>query len=161
MTETAPAVEALSWAVRDSFVHYVTMLSHGTAETSGGAQRDGAGRFVFPVDRLDQDGDDWRIAFRGAVRFQAHHGFLDVQLHDPHLVVGPSGGVLLARTAADSRDLVPLVVTPGVPPVYDEGVLHWSGLPSQLTGSAVGLFGETYEAGTPFAPIEISVRLPS
>jgi hypothetical protein len=152
---------ALTWGVRGSFLHYVSAVAHGTVETAGGATVDEHGVFAFPVVSVEQDGTDWRLAFSGSVRFTAHHGFLDLLLLDPKVVIGPGGGVVGTRTDAGSDRTTPVVTLPGIPPVLDGDVLEWEGLPTLLVPSAVPLFGDVYPAGTPMDPLGMRAALSS
>lgn len=152
---------ALTWGVRDSFLHYVTAVAHGSVVTGGGATVDEGGVFAFPAVSVDQDGTDWRLAFTGSVRFTAHHGFLDLLLLDPKVVIGPGGGVVVVRTSTESDRVSPVVMLPGVPPVLDGDVLEWRALPTSLVASAVPLFGDVYPEGTPMDPLGMRVALSS
>lgn len=78
-----PVVEgAMEWGVKDSFVSYLaTPLASGTVTLSNGAVE---GYFFPMADGQNVDAATaTTLKFEGTVRFQAHHGALDITLNDP------------------------------------------------------------------------------
>lgn len=155
------ADNALTWAVRGSFLRYVTVIACGSFDVAGGVTVDGDGVFAFPVQRVASEGEDWRLSFAGSVHFLAHHGLLDVLIRDPEIVIGPDGGVLATHTGVDPDELLAVVALGAAAPTRSGAELTWTAIPSTLAVSAVDLFGTVYPAGTEMAPIGIRVTLDS
>ena len=153
---TATQVDScLRWAVRESLLRYVTVIAGGTCTVDGEAVEGEDGVFTFPLRGAVQEGDDWRLSFSGSVRFEAHHGLMDVLIRDPEVVVGPERGVLATHTSGD--ELLALVALDEAAPSDDGEALVWEAVPTQLASAAVALFGTVYPAGTGMAPIAIRV----
>ena len=150
------ADSCLRWAVRESLLRYVTVIAGGTCTVAGDAVEGEDGVFTFPLRSAVQEGDDWRLSFSGSVRFEAHHGLMDVLIKDPEVVVGPERGVLATHTTGD--ELLALVALDEAAPSDDGDALVWEAVPTQLASAAVELFGTVYPAGTGMAPIAIRVR---
>ena len=155
------ADNALTWAIRGSFLRYVTVIAGGSFDVTGGVTVDGEGVFTFPLQRVVAEGEDWRLSFAGSVHFLAHHGLLDVLIKDPEIVVGPDGGVLATHTDADPDELLGVVALGATTAARSGAVLTWAPIPSTLAASAVDLFGTVYPAGAEMAPIGIHVTLDS
>ncbi|QUY63764.1 HtaA domain-containing protein [Gulosibacter molinativorax] len=51
-------------------------------------------QFQFGLEQYDQQPDELRLAFRGAVQFKAHFGMLDVTLRNPRLLLRESSAEL-------------------------------------------------------------------
>jgi len=162
MTELHDAVNRglLTWAVRDSLLRYVTVIARGSYTVEGGAAVTTDGAITFPLRRAAQKEGQWRLSFAGSVRFEAHHGFLDVLIADPELVAGPEGGVLSARTNVDgTTTLIAAIGTEE--PEHNEVDLTWTMNDVHLLESGVELFGGVYPAGTDMAPLKVRVSLDS
>ena len=99
MQTAIQAESCLRWAVRESLLRYVTVIAGGTCTVDGDAVAGEDGVFTFPLRSAVQEGDDWRLSFSGSVRFEAHHGLMDVLIKDPEVVVGPG-----ARRPRDAHD---------------------------------------------------------
>ncbi len=149
---------SLSWAVRDTLLRYVTVIAGGSFEIEGGVVTDAENRFRFPLDSASVEDDEWVLSFSGSVRFIAHHGFLDVRIVNPQVLLGPNGGVLATHTDDPGLPLMPLVELEPTTPVLERGRLLWEAVPSQLLPSGVELFGTVYEAGAEMASLRISVE---
>lgn len=150
---------SLHWAVRESFLRYVTVVARGTIESEG-VVTDGAGGFIFPLRSASQEDDGWHLSFGGWVRMTAHGGFLDVLIAAPEIIVGPSGGILVTHTHDTDTPLLPLVkIDPSEPTVTDD-LYSWGPLQSQLLPAAEGHFGNVYEANAEMAPLSITMRHP-
>jgi hypothetical protein len=155
MQAVIQADSCLRWAVRESLLRYVTVIAGGTCTVDGDAVAGEDGVFIFPLRRAAREGDDWRLSFSGSVRFEAHHGLMDVLIQDPEVVVGPERGVLATHTTSD--ELLALVALDDAAPA-DDGQAHvWESVPTRLASAAVDLFGTAYPAGTGMAPISIRV----
>lgn len=146
---------SLNWAVRDSFLRYVTVIAAGSY-TVDGIELDEHGRFAFPLAQAARDGEQWHFWFRGSVNFQAHHGFLDVTISNPEVTISPEGGLLSTATADGLLHIAKLA---GAAPVVSDGDLHWDGISAELLPDAVGLFGDVYPAGTELSSVHLAATL--
>lgn len=146
---------SLSWAVRDSFLRYVTVIAAGSY-TVDGVELDEQGRFTFPLAQAARSGDEWHFWFRGTVNFQAHHGFLDVTIEHPEVTISPEGGLLSTATADGLLHIAKLAAAE---PVIVDGALCWDGVTAELLPDAVGLFGDVYPAGTELSSVHMAATL--
>ncbi|MFE4504134.1 HtaA domain-containing protein [Rhodococcus sp. NPDC056743] len=153
------ATGRLVWAIRESFVRYVTLIARGEYTVAGGVTEGEDGQFVFPLRRAVQEGDDWRLSFGGSVHFVAHHGLLDVLIVDPELVVGPAGGVLATHVRGDADELIAMVATDAAFPAVSRKGLVWQEVPTQLVTAGAALLGNVYPKGTDMASLGIRVQL--
>lgn len=153
------ATGRLEWAIRKSFVRYVTLIARGEYTIAGGATEGEDGQFAFPLRRAVQEGDDWRLSFVGSVHFVAHNGLLDVLIVDPELVVGPGGGVLATHVRGDADELIAMVVADAASPAVSRKDLVWQEVPTQLATAGAELLGNVYPKGTDMAPLGIRVQL--
>ncbi|KQR37448.1 HtaA domain-containing protein [Microbacterium sp. Leaf159] len=149
---------ALRWAVRESFLRYVTVIARGTVETDG-VDTDATGRFVFPLRARRLTDDGWHLSFSGSVRFTAHNGFLDVLIAAPEVIVSASGGVLATHVAEDPQSLLPLLEIAPIEPETRADGLHWDAVPTLLRDDAVTHFGSVYASGAEMAPLSITAAL--
>ncbi len=148
-------VPGLYWAVRESFVGYVSGNPDGQVFGDLGVETDGEGTFRFPLESARRIEGGWRIRFQGVVRFVAHGGMLDVTLASPVVVLDASGGSL--AVASEDRDLRILEVSPADPVDVEGGWLVFPPLATALTSHGATVFGDVYAAGTPFAPLQIAL----
>lgn len=155
--ETRPhgIVTGLYWAVRESFVGYIAGSPDGRVFGEGGVETDGEGTFRFPLASTTHTTDGWRIRFDGVVRFIAHGGMLDVMLGTPQLSLADTRGSLVVTHG--SSELRILDVTPAVPVQLAGGWRVFPPLTTTLTAEGSILFGDVYEAGEPFAPLQIAL----
>ncbi|WP_092803875.1 HtaA domain-containing protein [Rhodococcus globerulus] len=153
------ATGRLVWAIRESFVRYVTLIARGEYTIAGGVTEGEDGQFAFPLRRAVQEGDDWRLSFGGSVHFVAHHGLLDVLIVDPELVVGPGGGVLATHVRGDADELIAMVVTDAASPEFSWKELVWQDVPTKLATAGAELLGNVYPKGTDMASLAIRVQL--
>ena len=119
------------------------------------------GVFTFPLTSVQSEGDDRRLSFTGWLHFAAHHGLLDITIADPEVIIGPGGGVLVARTGDDYETIMPIVVVDPVLPTADGHDLVWKTGPTRLLADAVPLFGDVYPEGTDMASFVMSLALDS
>lgn len=146
---------SLAWAIRDSFLRYVTVIARGSFETDG-VELDARGRFVFPLRAAARDGDDWHFWFSGSVRLRAHGGLLDVRIVEPEIVLGLDGGIISTRA---ETGLLPIAVLDAVQGEEDGFNRTWQLIPARLLESGVPLFGDVYPAETEMAPLSIGAAL--
>lgn len=162
MTEPVAATDrgSLNWAIRDSFLRYVTLIARGSCTVSGAAGVED-GEFAFPLRRVRQVGAEWHFEFDGSVRLTAHQGFLDVTISDPWFVLGPEGGLLTVDTKVEGEPRLAVAVTDAAQPVANDGGFLWAAIPSRLLAAAAGLFGDAYPGGSELAPVTIRAALDS
>lgn len=146
---------SMRWAVKSSFQHYVQAIARGTSTVIDGAELTAGGVFEFPLTEVGQDAGTRLLSFGGTVRFEAHHGFLDVTLSGLRLALSPDRGELSIAGPASDRITI-ATFTPPVP-VDDQGRAQWSGLVPYLTEDGSEVFGNVYPAGTEFAPLEVGL----
>lgn len=142
----------MTWAVRQSFVQYVTH-AHGDIEVFAPATADAAG-FTWPASEvITADSGERSIVLGGGVLFTAHGGLLHVPLHG--LVLHESAGsyALAMRTAGSSERVVVEGSLRSVA-TQDGSEAHIVDDPA-LHADAVDLFGGNYAAGTVFSPFVV------
>ncbi|MBO1901320.1 HtaA domain-containing protein [Leucobacter weissii] len=152
-----PSRGSLRWAIRDSFLRYVTVIAAGRVQVDG-VERDGEGRFVFPLRAVGREGDDWHLSFGGSVRFTAHNGFLDVLVAAPEVLIGPGGGVLATHRREDEASLTPLVELDPGEPEFDGDSAVWPSIATRLLEAGAEQFGGAYQAGADLAPIAMRME---
>jgi hypothetical protein len=157
-----PEPAGLRWAIKPSFVDYVARTRDGRAYLSGGATANESNELLFELEDHASpeadDGADHAFTFRGDVRFQAHLGMLYVRIAEPRVILRDGEGeltVIDSESAAGGR--VRLVTFSVTGPEISDGVQRWDAEGVRLDVEGVPLFGETYEAGEPFAPLTITV----
>lgn len=146
---------SLNWAVRDSFLRYVTVIAGGSY-TAQGVELDAHKRFEFPLMQAANQGAEWHFWFDGSVNFQAHQGFLDVTIERPEITIGPEGGVLSTQT---EDGLLHIAELGAVSPEISGNTVSWKGVPSKLLPTGVPLFGDVYEAGAEFSAVSFTATL--
>ncbi|MFD7206585.1 HtaA domain-containing protein [Streptomyces sp. NPDC059893] len=157
----APHRGVLRWAVKTSFVHYVTTIAAGTCEVSDGAELDADGVFQFPLAEASEGADGWTLRFGGAAHFFAHRGFLDVELRGLALTLPAGGRGSALGVAAANGEHIALASVASAVPAPGNGVLRWSQLVPSLTEAGSELFGTVYPAGSDLAPLDVVVLLDS
>lgn len=144
---------ALRWAVKESFIDYITGLSDGAVQTFDGCEQVD-GQFVFPRAASGDGG----IHFAGGVHFTGFAGMLDVRLVDVMIegegadrrvtaLVGPAS-IAARATIAELPDARP--IEPGE---------EWTATP-RLTFEGVRIFGDVYQVGTELAPMTVFPEAP-
>lgn len=148
---------SLSWAVRDSFLRYVTVIAGGSY-TADGVELNERNQFVFPLVQAARRGDDWHFWFTGTVNFTAHQGFLDVTIQNPEVTIGPAGGLLSTNTP---EGLLHVAELSALAPNVSGDTVEWNGVLAALSASAVPLFGDVYPAGTELSALNFTATLVS
>jgi hypothetical protein len=148
----------LRWAVRPSFVRYVQVMAGGTCAALGGAQADAAGVFEFPLTEAAETSGNWALAFGGGARFQAHGGFLDVDLHGLRLRITADGAAF--DVTAGGVGYGTIATMHPVAPVTENGLVRWAGFVPLLTEGGTAVFGGVYPAGSEFGSLDVTVPLP-
>lgn len=145
---------SLRWAIKNSFVGYVTRMPDGRAYISDGAAVTELNEIVFP---LEKHGDG-SFEFGGTVTFTGHFGMLWVQIKQPRITVGENEAEL---TVADpeSKDggRLPLATLGLTGPVAGDGTEQWEAEDVRLTTEGVELFGDVYQPGEPLEPLTVVV----
>ncbi|MBO0852296.1 MAG: HtaA domain-containing protein [Nocardia sp.] len=148
----------LCWAIKHSFVHYISRMPDGRGQVSGGARPLGGGGILFEIDTEPPQAPedlDTLYAFRGDVRFAGHHGMLFVRIADPWIEVREGSAVVTVADPYDRDDepRLPLVRVELPEPVRDGGLDIWTIQQVRLTPQGCGLFNDVYQPGEPFEPI--------
>lgn len=142
----SPPVASLVWGVKTSFVAYVRAVGGGVVADEGAYETDAG--FVFPAAPSRAADLEWR--FTGRLTCHAHDGLLDVAVADPWVRLVDAGlelSVLDQRAGGAARTTVASGPSDG--PLGTP-------IPVALAPRAEHLFGSTYPAGTPLAPLVLS-----
>jgi hypothetical protein len=166
---------SIRWGFKESFRSYISgTIANGAWTTSGHAS------YATPQFSWSSGTGTWNpktrkgaLAFTGAVRFTGHHGLLDTQISNPRLTLIGAGRSYLTLDVSN----VPMdsaiagssqaVVTRGVTFVqFDSSNATVKGrtvrihaAPTTLTSHGERALGNSYEAGTAFDPVSISLTL--
>ncbi len=146
---TGGLVAGLYWGVRSSFVDYIAASPDGTISGDDGVESDGQGQFRFPLGDTDVDGV---AVFRGALRFTAHFGALDVELARPR--VDLASGSLIVEVRGRPCEVAAL--TPTTPVTVGEWVV-WPPIPATLTAAGAAVFGDVYAPGEALDELRLAV----
>jgi hypothetical protein len=157
----APSFRAdtgMAWAVKDSFLRYVT-ASGGSIAVLDPAGMTAGSQFYFPL--LDDSGFDptrrtGAIRFTGSVIFTAHVGMLRIALKDPVLDI--SERAVLLADVDEGREL-PIAEVRLPEPSDTGGIVMWRDARAFLLPESVALFGGTYRQGEELAPITVRVSV--
>jgi hypothetical protein len=161
-----PGPFGLLWAVKPSFISYVSRMPDGKAYLTGGVGVNADNELVFPLQEHappDEQAAGHTFAFGGDVLFRAHYGMLSVRLTSPQVSLRAAAGDLAAGELTvldpDSAEgtRLPLVTFTAAGPAVKGGTLYWAASDVLLTTEGVPLFGDVYQASEPFAPLMIAV----
>jgi hypothetical protein len=144
----------MAWAVRSSFVAYVSG-SGGTIELADGAAMTDAGEFYFPPKAGSVSDRDSVLGFRGSVRFRAHFGMLDVLIADPTVRLEPDRTATLSVDTGNGMTNVAVIARGET--IREAGVTMWLNSPTSLTEMGAELFGGSYDPGESMATLTIRV----
>jgi hypothetical protein len=164
----------LLWAVKPSFISYVSRMPDGKAYLGGGVAVNADNELLFQLDTDTAAGDsattghtgDTGLAertfrFRGDVLFRAHFGMLSVQISRPQIHLrGPDGELTVLDPESADGGRLPLVTFTAAGPAVRDRTQYWAAEDVRLTAKGVPLFGDVYPAGEPFAPLMIAVPCP-
>jgi hypothetical protein len=158
----------LIWAIKPSFTSYVSRMADGKIYISDGVRVNAENVLLFPYEEAAEDLRDTgrdpaesTFSFRGRVAFQAHFGMLDVRVNRPQVRLRGTDGELTVDDPDSAESARLLLVTFTVAsPTDRDGVRYWAADSVQLTEAGVPLFGGTYPAGEPFAPLRIAIPSP-
>lgn len=145
-----------AWALKRSFVEYIAGMRDGRMSLEGEAALTSTQEFYFPFRSTQRGNGDWVSSFSGGLRFVAHHGLLSVAIRNPQLRVAGEFGSLLIDGPDGRVEIAHLTMTE---PTRDGDVLMWRCDDVRLSPSAVELFGGSYDAGEPLAPITARVPI--
>ncbi len=167
---TVPKPFGLLWAVKPSFISYVSRMPDGKAYLGGGVGVNKDNELLFPFDEEaaeNSPGDDSAAAertfcFRGEVAFRAHFGMLSVQISRPQVHLRGADGELsvVDPESADTGRLTLVTFTVDGPGIRD-GARYWAADDVRLTAAGVPLFGDVYQADEPFAPLMMAIPGPN
>lgn len=157
-----PDPAGLLWAFKPSFVNYVARTPDGRAYLSGGVTANESNELLFELENHaapSADGDAAHtFTFRGDVRFQAHLGMLFVRIAEPQVTLrGDEGELTVIDSESADGGRVRLVTFSVSGPEISDSLQRWDAADVRLADEGVPFFGDTYEAGEPFAPLTITV----
>lgn len=163
--ETVPGPYGLLWAIKPSFISYVSRMPDGKAYLGGGVGVNKDNELLFPFDGEAGrgPGDDpaeaeLTFSFQGEVVFRAHFGMLSVQISRPQVHLRGDAGELTVPDpeSADGGRLTLVTFTAAGPGIRD-GARYWAAEDVRLTEAGVPLFGDVYQADEPFAPLMMAI----
>jgi hypothetical protein len=154
----------MAWGVKTSLLSYLGALPDTRIELGPGSGQLLDGRFYFSVDpsvttSSEEEARASTYRFRGAVRFRAHAGMLDVTVSDPHLEdVGEGTWAMSIATWRGGEWVRTRFVTCRLiePTPQDSEVISLR-FTAALADGAQELFDETYAVGEPFDDVELRV----
>jgi hypothetical protein len=144
----------LRWAVKTSFIEYITALRDGAVEFDGGVAWVGD-RFVFPVESVVDDGTRVEIHFAGRTAMAGHGGLLWLMVAHPRIELDQSGATITVLDTRDRAARLPLVNLRHL----ERGAGGVLVAETELRPEGTWMFDDQYPAGTPFDPV--LVTLPS
>lgn len=155
---------SLSWGFKASFRSYITgPTARGSVSVSGGATAISGGyRFGQNSTTATPPSAVGATTYRGGVRFNGHHGELDLAFSRPSVrVTSKSSAVLSAEVAGRGRVDLAVVDLSRASRSTSTGWIQYSGAPAALTAVGSGLFSYQgnafYPAGTVVDPVTFSV----
>jgi hypothetical protein len=166
----------LDWGVKQSFRNYIATIAQGTYTADDGAEIVGGPGGVVRFDVLggtyDDESGDGELTIGGTVRFEGHHGALDLTLSN--LCVTFAGGSGTTYADIVSKDMgtgvtetnigIPVVDMASVAaPDAVGGGLEWPPIATTLNEAAVPAFGQ-YPADVEFdalAPLTATFGTPT
>ena len=158
---SAPPPIGLRWALKRSFLEYISRAPDGRGTIGAGATVTSLNEIVFEPDRRDLPTSPAAAtfhAFRGAVTFSAHFGMLVVRIADPWVTIDGDLGDLTvldpwqqtegsARLRLASFEIDDHRIT--------DGLEHWTAAIVRLASEGCALFNDVYEAGVLLEPLTI------
>ncbi|MFD0854584.1 HtaA domain-containing protein [Actinomadura adrarensis] len=151
----------LAWGVKPSLLAYLAALPDTEVQLEPGSGRLLDGRFYFYLDPSSASGDaGGPHRFRGAVRFRAHAGMLDVTVCDPCFESSGDGTWTMSiETWHEGQwTRVPFMDCRLAEVDRRDDRVTTLRFTTFLTEAARSLFDDTYAAGEPFDEAEL--RLP-
>jgi len=160
---SAPPPIGLRWALKRSFLEYISRAPDGRGTIGAGATVTSLNEIVFEPDRRDLPTSPAAAtfhAFRGAVTFSAHFGMLVVRIADPWVTIDGNLGDLTvldpyqhperdARLRLASFEIDDHKIT--------DGLEHWAATVVRLAPEGCALFNDVYEEGVLLEPLTIIV----
>lgn len=147
----------LYWGVRESFLSYIVANPDGQIYGENGVETDGQGTFRFPIIDFQPTATNWTLSCNGLLQFVAHMGMLNFAISRPRLALTTEGGLLSIDSGNGERRGV--VCVESLPPtVMESEWLVFPPLKTFLTPEGAALFGDSYEPGTEFDPINLLLR---
>jgi Htaa len=149
----------LAWGVKSSLMSYLAALPDTEVQLGPGSGQLLDGRVYFSLDPSYRDTEEVH-QFRGAVRYRAHAGMLDVTICDPCLELSGDGAwVMSIETWQEGQWCrVPFMDCRLSGTDQRDGSVITLHFATSLTDAARSLFDDTYAAGEPFDDAEL--RLP-
>jgi hypothetical protein len=164
--EAASGSFGLIWAIKPSFTSYVSRMADGKIYIGDGVRVNQENVLLFPYDEeaaenlqhTGQDPAESTFSFRGRIAFQAHFGMLDVRVNRPQVRLRGMDGELTVDDPDSAEGARLRLVTFTVAGSTDrDGARYWAADSVELTEAGVPLFGGTYQAGEPFAPLRFAI----
>ncbi|MFJ3595234.1 HtaA domain-containing protein [Streptomyces sp. NPDC090126] len=161
----------LDWGIKESFRKYiVSPVAQGRITVTGGArQADGNGVFTFVDGKGSYDVGTHasHTAFQGGVRFEGHHGVLDVSLSDIKVGTGRETGTITADftskkmdgtvVSEDDAPIAALDITGAQRGRGANGETVFTGIPAKLTAQGSEAFAGFYAEGAELDPATLTL----
>ncbi|MFJ3324625.1 HtaA domain-containing protein [Streptomyces griseus] len=162
----------LEWGIKESFRKYIAgPIAQGEITVADGAQQaDGNGVFTFTDGKGTYDTATHAsdTAFKGSVRFEGHHGVLDVKLSDIKAGTGREAGTITADFTSKKTDgtvvtkddapIAALDMTDVRPGGGAGGEMVFADIPATLTADGAEAFAGFYAEGSALDPVTLSVK---
>ncbi|GAB2809072.1 HtaA domain-containing protein [Streptomyces daliensis] len=161
---------SLTWGVKESFRRYLTSpIADGKITVSDGAEQaadNGVFTFGDAKGTYDSPTHAASAAVKGSVRFEGHHGALDITLSDLKVDTTATSGTLTADVESNNNGEhsaeqdVPLAdlaldgVTPGQ---GEDGSTVLADIPATLTAEGAEAFAGFYEEGAELDPATLAM----
>ena len=144
----------LRWAVRGSFLRYVSALPDGRCRVAAGATLVEGPAFSFPrVGDPDPGAVDLVHRFTGTVEFTAHLGMLSLRIAEPWLDWSGDTPVITIAGPDQSRIRLATCLL-----ASDPATRVWHGREVRLTQDGAELFGGSYAVGALLDPFQMATH---
>jgi len=154
---TLPPI-GLRWAVKRSFLDYVSRAPGGKGTIGAGATVTSLNEIVFEPDPSDlpmPPAEGTFRAFRGRVTFSAHFGMLVVRIADPWVTIDGDLGDLTVLDPWQQTEGSARLRLASFDHRITDGLEHWTAAIVRLASEGCALFNDVYEAGVLLEPLTI------
>ncbi|WP_237241278.1 HtaA domain-containing protein, partial [Rothia nasimurium] len=157
----------LSWALKDSFIKYVTgAFAGGTITVTDGPTFNGSS-FAWEGATGEFTGANGTINYPGTIHITAHKGALDITYTNIKLVINGTSGTLVMDVKSKGYNGSPDIDSTAVNfatvdlsgIAFKAGTISANQAPTALTADGAAAFAGFYKAGDVLAPLTFSATL--
>lgn len=163
----------VDWGIKQSFRTYIVgPIAQGSVTPGAGASVNPDGTFRFPVAAADASYGgpaDVVAPTTGEVRFQGHHGELDLIVDEVQVQIDGTAAVLFADLSSlpleadepevyDDVALAELDLS-GITPTADGFTITWTAVPAVLAAEGAEAFAGFYTPGTALDPVTLVLEV--